>query len=86
MKYHNEMKLEMLNTPENEEFAKKATVNFIEPLNPTPEGIEEVKEMVSDVIASVNVEYGSEAHKIILKVQVDGRNIVVEAKKKEVDL
>lgn len=86
MKYYNEMKVEILNTPENEEFLKDMAVRFVKPLNVTEEAIEDVRNMVSGVIEDFKIENGKDEYRIGITIKIEKRNFIIEAKKVKIDL
>lgn len=83
MKYYNEMKLEILNTPENIEFAKNTAASLASHMNIEKTGFDTIKNMVEEVVDDFKQTYGEHKAWIGLRMIIDGLDVTVESFEKK---
>jgi len=81
--YENKMKLEVLNTPENEEFVKKAVIAFVSERAITEHDKEVVGKMVEEVIEDFKDEGGKKEKWLVIKAEINDCDFSVEADKRK---
>lgn len=76
-KYDNEMKIEFINSPNNEAFARIAVASFVAPLDPTIEEISDIKTAVSEAVTN-SIIHGYEEKKGIVTINARIKENIVE--------